>query len=117
MRRSAGGKRSSLDYMKVLVCVMKICASLISMRLFVWQDRCRDIVVLEGKIKESEEQIENLKTESAMRKMEVEEQRQQLSDQSQQMSVLWDLGSKVRVSVAVPGLCVASLHPGILIRT
>ena len=34
--------------------------------------------------------IENLKTETAMRAMEAEEQRNQ-------MSVLWDLGSKMQV--------------------
>lgn len=43
---------------------------------------------LEAKIKEKEEQIDILKTETATRVLELEEQRQQ-------MSVLWDLGGKV----------------------
>ena len=52
------------------------------------QDRCREIVELETKIKEQEEHTQNLRTETAMRAVELEAQRQQ-------MSVLWDLGSKV----------------------
>ena len=72
------------------------------------QDRCREIVALEAKMKDKEDEmaskmkdkeelIGNLKTETIMRAMEAEELRLLLSQQQQQMAVLWDLGGKVQV--------------------